>query len=52
MEGPQCPAVRRVVREVAGDARVEYLADGVGLVAVLLEILRQRGVVSRGVAPI
>ena len=52
MERLKGPAVRRVVREVAGDTRVEDLANGVGLVAVLLEVLRQRGEVARDVAPV
>ena len=52
MERLQRPAVWRVVREVAGFAGVKDLADGVGLVAVLLEVLRQRGEVARGVAPV
>ena len=52
MKRLQRPAVGRVVREVAGFAGVKDLADGVGLVAVLLEVLRQRGEVARGVAPV
>ena len=52
MKRLQRPAVRRVVREIAGFAGVKDLADGVGLVAVLLEVLRQRGEVARGVAPV
>ena len=46
------PAIRRVVREVAGDTRVEDLADGVGLVTILLEVLGQRGEVARYMAPV
>ena len=52
MKRLQRPAVGRIVREVAGFAGVKDLANGVGLVAVLLEVLRQRGEVARGVAPV
>ena len=52
MKRLQGPAVRRVVGKVARDARVEDLADGVGLVAVLLEVLRQRGEVAGDIAPV
>ena len=52
MERLQGPAIRRVVGEVAGDSRVEDLADGVGLVAVLPEVLWQCGEVASDMAPI
>ena len=52
VERLQRPAVGRVVREVASFAGVKDLADGVCLIAVLLEVLRQRGEVARGVAPV
>ena len=52
VERLQRPAVGRVVREVAGFAGVKDLADGVGLVTVLFEVLRQRGEVACDVAPV
>ena len=52
MEGLPTPAVFSVVGEVRGDAWVENLADGVGVVAVFFEDLGEGGEVAHGVAPV